>query len=121
MTQRDLKTYLRDILQYSAHIEQYTAGVTPAAYVQDRMCQNAVERCFMVIGEALNRALQLDPSLRSRIASVPQIIAFRNRLVHVYSETDPEVVLGTARRHLPALVADVERVLHELDAASLGD
>ena len=49
------------------------------------LVQAAVERKFEVIGEALNQLAKLDPSLAAQIADLPQIVAFRNQLIHGYA------------------------------------
>ena len=40
--------------------------------------QSAVERQFEIIGEDLNQALKLDPSLATAISRSADIVAFRN-------------------------------------------
>ncbi|MCY1381168.1 hypothetical protein D9M69_690440 [compost metagenome] len=62
--------------------------------------QAAVERKFEVIGEALNQLAKLDPSLAARIADLPQIVAFRNQLIHGYATVNPTTVCGTLLRTL---------------------
>ena len=49
-----------------------------------------MERQFEIIGDALNQALHLDPSLAARISDASRIIAFRNRLIHAYASIADE-------------------------------
>jgi uncharacterized protein with HEPN domain len=43
---------LEDILENIARIDQYTKGLDAAAFVEDRMVYDAVERCLERISEA---------------------------------------------------------------------
>jgi uncharacterized protein with HEPN domain len=115
MTQRDLRGYPRDILDAASTIREHVGKMSFAEFERSVLVQDAVERRFAIIGEALNRAVQLDGSLAERISDVRQIVAFRNRLIHVYSDIDPQIVWDALHDHLPALARDVERALRHLD------
>lgn len=78
------------------------------------MVQAAVERKFEVIGEALNQLAKLDPALAARIPDVPQIVAFRNQLIHGYATVNPDTVWNIAQNALPGLLAAVQQLLDEL-------
>jgi len=78
MTQHDVRAFLLDIEQACSAIVEFTAGKTLAVYLADAMLRSAVERKFEIIGEALNRALALEPSLAARVTDTRSIIAFRN-------------------------------------------
>ncbi len=78
--------YLDDIARASALVTQFTMGKTLADYFDDPMLRSAVERQLTIIGEALNLALRLDPTLSEAITDTSRIIAFRNRLVHAYAD-----------------------------------
>ena len=54
----DPKAYLYDIVKACDAIISYTKGMDNVGYLQDRMIQDAVERNFITIGEALNRIKQ---------------------------------------------------------------
>ena len=43
---------------------------------------SAVERKFAIIGEALSQLAKARPEMAARIPHVPQIVAFRNQLIH---------------------------------------
>ena len=75
------------------------------------MLRQAVERNFEVIGEAIKRLAQHDPDTAARIAQYPQIIAFRNVLIHGYDLVDHALVWNAIERQLPALQRDVESLL----------
>jgi uncharacterized protein with HEPN domain len=79
------------------------------------MLRSAVERQFEIIGEALGRALTLDPNLSSSISNTGRIIAFRNRLIHGYSSVADDVVWGILEANLPALRKEVAALMKELN------
>lgn len=43
-----------------------------------------MERKFKIIGEALKRALEADPSVLVIIPDLLRIVGTRNRIIHVY-------------------------------------
>lgn len=103
--------WLEDIRDAAAFIGQVTQGRTLAAYSADRLLRQAVERNFEIIGEALKRLAQTDPDTAARIAQVPQIIAFRNVLIHGYDLVDHGLVWSTVLTQLPVLLRDVAAIL----------
>lgn len=46
-------------------------------------------------------------------AICPQIVGFRNRIIHGYDAIDDATVWGVVEGHLPALLAEVETLLQE--------
>ena len=75
------------------------------------MCRAAVERKFEVIGEACMRLRDRFPKPFSHIASGPQIIGFRNRLIHGYDNVDDAIVWDIVTRKLPSLATEVEALI----------
>ncbi len=63
MTLHDVRKYLFDVVQACDLLMEFTTGKTLADYSGDAMLRSAVERQFEIIGEALNKALRIDPSL----------------------------------------------------------
>ncbi len=113
--QRDPRAYLHDILQACGKLEQFTSGQTLESYLQDAMLRSAVERQFEILGEALRRLLEIEPSLAHRITDHARIVAFRNRLIHGYATVDDEVVWGVLESNLRTLEREIRALLEELD------
>ncbi len=101
--ERDVRTLLFDILKSSVFIEEFIAGSNFPEYSGSAKTKAAVERHFINIGEALNRLKQVDDLTFGRIAQAPQIIGFRNVLVHGYDAVSDELVWGIVIEKLPAL------------------
>jgi uncharacterized protein with HEPN domain len=102
---------LEDIRDSAAFVCEVTQGRTLAQYSADRLLRQAVERNFEIIGEAVRRLAQVDPDSAERIAQYPQIIAFRNILIHGYDLVDHALVWSTVQTQLPALLRDVQALL----------
>lgn len=105
------KSLLYDIRESCARIAEFTAGKNYTDYAEDPVCRSAVERQFIIVGEALNRLGKINPDLLDLIADSRAIINFRNILVHGYDRVEDEVVWGIVRRHAPALRETVTLLL----------
>ena len=102
---------LEDIRDAAAFVGDVMQGRTLAEYSADRLLRQAVERNFEIIGEAVKRLVQVDPACAAGIAQVPQIIAFRNILIHGYDLVDHALVWSTVQTQLPALLRDMQALL----------
>ena len=109
----EVRKYLFDIAQACDLLVQFIKGKTLDDYTADPLLRSAVERQFEVIGEALNRAIRMDPSLSTRVSDSQRIIAFRNRLVHGYATVADELVWGVLEANLPKLCREVHALLDE--------
>lgn len=107
------KKLLFDVLVSARSIREWCEGRSYSEYEQDRQLRRAVEREFEIIGEALNRLSQADPTTAARIAGLNRIVSFRNRIIHGYDAVDDATVWGVAESHLPRLVTEVEGLLQE--------
>jgi uncharacterized protein with HEPN domain len=112
--QRDPRAFLWDVRESATAIQSFTAGMDAAIYAINPMAQAAVERKFEVIGEALNQLAKLDPTLAARIPDLPQIVAFRNQLIHGYATVNVGTVWNIAQNALPNLIEAVQALLDEL-------
>jgi uncharacterized protein with HEPN domain len=108
---RNIRKYLFDISEACDYVIQFTAGKTFGDYQRDPLLRSAVERQFEIIGEALNQALQQEPSLSEKISNTRQVISFRNRLIHGYASISDEVVWGIIETHLPLLSREIKELL----------
>lgn len=107
------KKLLFDVLVSGRSIRDWCDSRTFTDYERDRQLRRAVEREFEIIGEALNRLTQADPTIPARIEDLARIVGFRNRIVHGYDAVDDAAVWGVIESHLPRLIAQVEALLRE--------
>lgn len=112
--QRDPRAFLWDVRDAALAIQSFTAGMDSTAYAGNELVQAAVERKFEVIGEALNQLAKLEPSLAARIVDLPQIVAFRNQLIHGYATVNATTVWNISQNALPGLLEAVQGLLDEL-------
>ena len=92
---RDPRILLEDIEQASARIERYTQGMDLWACLDDERTQDAVERNFEIVGEALNRLHHTSPELSEKIPRLRKIVNFRNHLIHGFDDVDIEASKST--------------------------
>ena len=109
MPRRELSLYRWEIVDSAETIVALMRGRTSEEYVNDRTIRGSVEREFITIGEALSQALKMKPDLAIRAA--PQVIAFRNILVHGYYDIDHMEVWRTIHDDLPLLISEVRALL----------
>ena len=102
---------LTDIREALLDIKTFTAGIDLAEYDSDPLRSAAVERKFEVIGEACNRLSLRDEETFEKISHAPQIIGFRNRLIHGYDTVDHAIVWDVIQNKLPLLGEEVDRLL----------
>ncbi|MCX7279821.1 MAG: DUF86 domain-containing protein [Burkholderiales bacterium] len=95
-------------------IQSFTAGMDATAYADNAMAQAGVERKFEIIGEALNQLAKLDAAMAAHIPDLPQIVAFRNQLMHGYATVNVGTVWNIVQDALPALLDAVQALLDEL-------
>jgi uncharacterized protein with HEPN domain len=100
----------------AAAIRLFIAGRTLSDYEADLMLRSAVERQFEILGEALTRALRLDPILQTRLQAARGAIDFRNVIAHEYDALSAATVWDIAVNELPGLAADAAAELARLGA-----
>jgi uncharacterized protein with HEPN domain len=109
----EARKLLTDVQSCCEAIRQYTQGRTFADYQHERWLRSSTEREFSLIGEALVRLCRQAPDVAARIASLRQIVSFRNRIIHGYDAVDDLIVWQTVQDDLPILAAEVDSLLRE--------
>ena len=112
---RDPRAFLWDVREAARAIQSFTAGLTASSYAENAMVQAAVERKFEIIGEALGQLAKADATLAARVAELPQMVAFRNQLIHGYATVNVSTVWNISQTALPVLIDTVQTLLRELD------
>ena len=110
----DVKVWLYDIFQSINEIESYYENKPKIfrEYVSDIKTKRAVERNLEIIGEAVNRILRKDESIRLKNAK--KIVGTRNRIIHGYDKISDELIWSIVINHLPKLKKEVSEYLESL-------
>jgi uncharacterized protein with HEPN domain len=110
---RDLSAYLQDILEACNSIQDIMCEVSLEEYRSKRGVRSAVEREFIIIGEALRRICALDETLFCSISNSRAIVDFRNLLAHDYGAVDDDAVFGLVYSDLIVLKAEVGELVDD--------
>ena len=107
---REIKKHLFDIKTSIESIKEYLGGnMNFAEYQENKLLRRGVEREIEIIGEAMNRILKLDPTIK--IQNARQIVDTRNWVIHGYDAVDDVVIWGIVSKHLPKLQKEIEDLL----------
>ena len=92
---------LRHILDAINFINSFSSGRPKDDLYSDHMYLFSVERQLEIIGEAANN---LSPSLIEKYHDVPwpQVISFRNFIVHEYFGLDLDLIWSVIINHIPS-------------------
>ena len=104
---RDDSAYLLDMLLAARDAVSFTAGMSVEDFMRDRRTHLSVLKSLEIVGEA---AAQVSEDVRRANPEIPwrEIVATRNRIVHVYFAVDLPLEWDTFRHHLPDLIARLE-------------
>ena len=118
---RSREAYLADIVDACDSIDLALFGADVEIYLSNRVIRSAVEREFIIIGEAIASLGRADAEFAARITHARLIVGFRNRLAHDYAAIDDEAVLSIAQHDVPVLRDEVCLLLAEISALGPAD
>jgi uncharacterized protein with HEPN domain len=114
--QREPRAYVADIITSCDAIALDISDMDVDAYLGNRTIRSAVEREFIIIGEAINMLGDLEPDLFARITQARKVVDFRNQLTHGYMTVNDKLVWAYAVRNAPLLRDECATLLAEMDA-----
>ena len=114
MTERNIKLYLKDILDAIEAIEKFVKGMTFEEFRNNDLVSSAVIRKFEIIGEATRNIPQM---IRKKYSDIPwkTIVGFRDKLIHFYFGIKYDIVWETIKSKLPDLKEKIRKVLEDLE------
>jgi uncharacterized protein with HEPN domain len=104
---------LKYILDIQSIIEEIEAIKSKAnnnfiSFKSDIILQRAIERDLEIIGEAIRKIIENDPSIS--ISSAKNIIGLRNIISHAYDSVEPEMIWGIIQNNIPLLAEEIEEI-----------
>jgi len=102
--------YLSEIVEAADHIAAFLGETDLEGFRQSELVRSAVVQKLTIIGEAASR---ISDELWSQYPQIPwpQIVAFRNILVHAYFGIDWDEVWKAVRVDCPVLRGQVAHIL----------
>ena len=70
--------------------------------------QRAIERDLEIIGEAIRKIIEIDPTIT--ITSAKNIIGLRNIISHAYDSVEPEMIWGIIQNNIPILADEIKKL-----------
>ena len=106
------KKLLTDVLQAISSVDEHLEGKRIfTEYKANKTKRRAVERELEIIGEAVNKLLKINPSIK--ISYARMIVDLRNKVIHAYDNVNDTVIWNVVVNHLPVLQAEVEMLLED--------
>lgn len=108
--QPKLLKYILDIENIIEEIETVKSKTDNNYYnfSRDILLQRAVERDLEIIGEAIRKIIEIDPTVK--ISSSRNIIGLRNIISHAYDSVEPEMIWGIIQNNIPDLTEEIKRI-----------
>ncbi len=78
-------------------------------FQKDLKGRRAIERNIGIIGEAINRILNVDSEIK--ITNARKIVDTRNRIIHGYSTVSEDIIWSIASKDLKILKQEVQKLL----------
>jgi uncharacterized protein with HEPN domain len=109
---RDFRVFLQDIWESILFIEEYTKGFTEKKYCDNQQLQDAVNRRFEIIGEAVK---SIDDFFKAQHPAIPWhlMAGMRDVLIHEYFGVNPHRVWETIKKDLPELKNMLQAIIKE--------
>jgi uncharacterized protein with HEPN domain len=100
--------YILDIQSVIQEIEtiKTKANNNFISFKSDIILQRAIERDLEIIGEAIRKIIEIDPSIT--ITSAKNIIGLRN--IISYDSVEPEMIWGIIQNNIPVLAEEIKKI-----------
>ena len=112
MSSRRWRFFIEDILKAIERIQAYVGAMPFEEFSQNDLLLAAVERKFIVIGEAVRH---IPSPIMDSYPSIPwrQMADMRNLVAHFYWGVNPRTLWDTIKQDLPPLIPLLEQLLEE--------
>ena len=102
--------YILDVQSVIQEIEtvKQRCGNNFNQFKSDILLQRVVERDLEIIGEAIRKILEIQPS--AQITAAKNIIGLRSIISHAYDSIEPEMIWGIIQNNVPALAEEIVKL-----------
>ena len=111
---RQADVFLETALLALRRVPQFLGDRSLREYMDDEMCQSAVERQLEIAGDALGQLRKLDAIVFAKIPDGARIVAFRNVLAHGYATLNHRLVYEIASTRAVELLKTLEDLLAQI-------
>lgn len=115
---RSAEMVLLDMQKAANYLLRRTHSLTLEDYLQGEDLRYAVERNFILIGEAVVLLRRNYPDVSARLNAEAGIISFRNFIVHQYWSVDNQQVWSTLITKILPLRDAIDRLLGQMKTES---
>lgn len=108
--QHKILKYVLDIQSVIQEIENIKLKTTNNfnQFKSDIILQRAVERDLEIIGEAVKKLIDLNPTIK--ITSSKNIIGLRNIIIHAYDSIEPELIWSIIQKDIPIFQDEIIKI-----------
>ncbi len=108
--QRDI-SYFSDILVSSKLAVEYLEKISFDEFIQNTAIQDAVIRRIEILGEVAKRISEQSKKKYDHLPWI-EMKGMRNLPIDEYDEIDLNEVWNTVKNDLPALIKEIEKIVH---------
>jgi uncharacterized protein with HEPN domain len=113
MSKREVKLYVKDIIDSIQKIQQYTKGLSLRQFKKKDLVIDAVVRNFEIIGEA---SKNIPEEIKSRYPDIPwrEMAGMRDKVIHEYFGVDFDILWKTISTRLAFLKKSLNSIYQSL-------
>lgn len=119
--EKTVRKYFEDIQEACRYIDEDMGDQSLEDYLQNRPLRQTVERNLEIIGEAVNKASKIDPTVREDLPETSKLVGLRNQLIHGYDSIIHPKIYRSVKELLPELERKVGERLAILSEENLQD
>ena len=110
---RSALDFIKDVVDAGERAIRHVEGMTQEKFLGDERTRDAVRMCLADIGEAANRAVVLDPTLKDEFPEFEADAAYAMRIIltHSYFEVDTSILWQTVNQSIPKIVDEAKKIL----------
>ena len=110
--EKEVQTWLEDIKQSIDEIEEFLPERRDFfEFKKDLKTRKAIERNIEIIGEAVNRIINVNPEIK--ITNARKIVDTRNRIIHGYDTVSEDIIWAIVSNDLKELRQEIINLLDE--------